>query len=264
MISQKSVCYNILIISPHHWQHHHHQASSRQDHALLLVTGESMISCKSLCDKISRRTPWNPAAPPPFFSPKLTNPMSIHFMCENHNWFWKSIFVDLHLLAVCWLPETRPVWDLFWGTKASSGKHHWGLLKVLQLWREDSSRAPLEVKGSWERHHCYWERQTVMKTGFLRKVWIIGYNLEQNYTIMLDLHQYNSVRCSKLEASSVSYWFLNPLGDIICLKCSWSKKSEMQHTHFPWTTFPMFWYPQEVVGEEDGWKMAGRLVWNAF
>ena len=99
MISQKSVCYKILIISPHHWQHHHHQASSRQDHALLLVTEESMISCKSLCDKISRRTPWNPTAPPPFFSPKLTNPMSIHFLGENHNCFWKSIFVDMHLFS---------------------------------------------------------------------------------------------------------------------------------------------------------------------
>ena len=99
MISQKSMCYKILIISPHHWQHHHHQASSRQDHALLLVTEESMISCKSLCDKISRRTPWNPAAPPPFFSPKLTNPMSIHFLGENHNCFWKSIFVDMHLFS---------------------------------------------------------------------------------------------------------------------------------------------------------------------
>ena len=102
MISQKSVCNKILIISPHHWQHHHHQASSRQDHALLLVTEESMISCKSLCDKISRRTPWNPTAPPPFSKTDQShvNPLfgwKPQLLLEKH--FRRSAFVSSVLAA---------------------------------------------------------------------------------------------------------------------------------------------------------------------
>ena len=82
---------------------------------------------------------------------------------------------------------------------------------------------------------------------------------------MLDLHQYDSVRYSKLEASRVSYWFLNPLGGIICLKCSWSKKVGCNIHTSPEQPFRCFdILKQEVVGEEDGWKMVGRLVWNAF
>ena len=97
MISRKSVSYKILIISPHHCHHHHHQASSRQ----------GMLSSWSL------RRAWFPVNPcviksadahlgiPLLLlpSPKLTNPMSIHFLGENHNCFWKSIFVDMHLFS---------------------------------------------------------------------------------------------------------------------------------------------------------------------
>ena len=111
-----------------------------------------MISCKSVWDRISRRAPRNPTAPP-LISLKTTqiSPRSKSQFQRNCKFLKnQSYFV----YSTCRLAETGAMWDLFCsGTKLEDGKHWWGLsIGVSSCWK----RTPPEpssgqgVLGEWE------------------------------------------------------------------------------------------------------------------
>ena len=111
-----------------------------------------MISCKSVWDRISRRAPRNPTAPP-LISLETTqiSPRSQSQFLPNCKFLKnQSYFV----YSTCRLAETGAVWDLFCGTKPEDGKHWWGLSTgVSSCWK----RTPPEPSSGQGVLGVLWE-----------------------------------------------------------------------------------------------------------
>ena len=108
-----------------------------------------MISCKSVWDRISRRAPRNPTAPP-LISLETTqiSPRSKSQFLPNCKFLKnQSDFV----YSTCRLPETGAVWDLFCsGTKLEMANTGEDSPLESPAVERGLLQSPLQVKGSWE------------------------------------------------------------------------------------------------------------------